>query len=102
MSSQAVNAAIRESLGLPTLEESKPTVPVERHVCDFPLWSFSKKRSTVKELHITYEDGSFFHLHAPKGMPGVNSPGYLDVLLYFGQRDLFSRKRSRGKLIKNQ
>jgi hypothetical protein len=91
MSSQAVNAAIRESLGLPTLEKSKPTVPVEGHVCDFPLWSFSKKRSTVKELHITYEDGSFFHLHAPKGMPGVNSPGYLDVLLYFGQRDLFSQ-----------
>ena len=37
MTSQEVNAAIRQSLGLPQIEENKPTVPVEGHVCDFPI-----------------------------------------------------------------
>ena len=91
MTSREVNATIRESLGLPAKPEPQPTLPQEGHVCEFPLWAFSKKRSTVKELHITYEDGSFFHLNAPKGMPGVNSPGYLDVILFYGQRDLFTQ-----------
>ncbi len=69
MTSQEVNAAIRESLGLPQVVESKPTVPIEGHVCDFPLWSFSKQRSSETRLHINYE--------------------YLDVILFYGQRDLF-------------
>jgi hypothetical protein len=56
-----------------------------------PIWSYSKKRSTITKLRINYEDGSFFQLEAPKGLPGINSPGYLDVLLYFGQRDLFTQ-----------
>jgi hypothetical protein len=43
MTSQEVNAAIRHSLGLPEVVESKPTVSVEGHVCEFPLWSFSKE-----------------------------------------------------------
>jgi hypothetical protein len=54
MTSQEAKAATRQSLGLPPVEESKPTVPVEGHVCDFPLWSFSKQRSSERELHITY------------------------------------------------
>jgi hypothetical protein len=91
MTSQEAKAATRQSLGLPPLEESKPTIPVEGHVSEFPLWAFSKKRSTIKELHISYEDGSFFHLDSPKGMPGINSPGYLDVILFYGQRDLFTQ-----------
>ena len=89
MTSQEVNAAVRESLGLPPKPEPQPTVPQEGHICDFPIWSYSKKRSTLTKLTITYEDGSFFQLEAPKGLPGVSSPGYLDILLYFGQRDLF-------------
>jgi hypothetical protein len=89
MTSQEVKTAIRQSLGLPQLEESKLTVPVEGHVCDFPLWSFSKQRSSEQELHITYDDGSFLSIEAPKGMPSPRFPGYLDVILYYGQRDLF-------------
>jgi hypothetical protein len=93
MTNWEVNAAVRESLGLPPKPEPQPTVPQEGHICDFPIWSYSKKRSTLTKLTITYEDGSFFQLEAPKGLPGVSSPGYLDILLYFGQRDLF-RQRS--------
>jgi hypothetical protein len=89
MTSQEVNAAIRQSLGLPEVVESKPTVSVEGHVCEFPLWSFSKQRSSEKELHITYDDGSFMTLVAPLGMPSPSFPGYLDVMLFYGQRDLF-------------
>ena len=89
--SKEAKAATRQSLGLPAKPEPQPTLPQEGHVCEFPLWAFSKKRSTVKEIHITYEDGSFFHLDAPKGLPGINSPGYLDVILFYGQRDLFTQ-----------
>ena len=87
--SQEVKAAIRQSLGLAPVEESKLTVPVEGHVCEFPLWSFSKQRSSERELHITYEDGSFLTIKTPEGMPGPRFPGYLDVILFYGQRDLF-------------
>jgi hypothetical protein len=89
MISREVNAAIRESLGLPLKREPVRTLPQEGHVCDFPIWSFSKKRSVEKQLHITYDDGSFVTLMAPLGMPSPSFPGYLDVILYYGQRDLF-------------
>ena len=85
----AVQQHIRASLGLPPVPEAKPTMPVEGHVCEFPLWAFSKKRSTVKELNIAYEDSSFLTIKAPEGMPGPRFPGYLDVILFYGQRDLF-------------
>ena len=84
MTNREVNAAVRESLGLPPKPEPQSTVPQEGHICDFPIWSYSKKRSTITKLMITYEDGSFFQLEAPKGLPGVSSPGYLDILLYLG------------------
>src|SRR5438067_2432030 len=84
-----VRRQIRESLGLPPVQESTPTVPVEGHVCDFPLWAFSKKRATVTRVHVTYDDGSFFTVEAPKGMPSPRFPGYLDTILFYGQRDLF-------------
>ena len=87
--SQEIKKQIRESLGLPHKPESHPTVPIEGHVCDFPLWSYSKRRSSVTRLHIDYDDGSFVTLKAAEGMPSPNFPGYLDVLLFFGQRDLF-------------
>ena len=45
-----IQRQIRESLGLPPVPEPQTTIPIEGHVCEFPLWSFSKKRSTVKEL----------------------------------------------------
>ena len=64
-------------------------MPVEGHVCDFPLWSFSKQRSSVTRLHIDYDDGSFVTIRAPEGMPSPSFPGYLDVILFYGQRDLF-------------
>ena|SRR5215831_456757 len=84
-----VRRQIRESLGLPPQEDSAPTVPIEGHVCEFPVWSFSKQRSTEKQLHITYEDGSFLTIRAPEGMPGPRFPGSLDAILFYGQRDLF-------------
>jgi hypothetical protein len=94
MTSQEAKAATRQSLGLPLLEEIKPTVPVEGHVCDFPIWSYSKLRSTATLLKITYEDGSFFTLDAPKGMPSPSFPGYLDVILFYGQKDLFLKEHT--------
>jgi len=87
--SKEVKTAIRDSLGLPQVEESKPTVPIEGHVCDFPLWSFSKQRSSETRLHINYDDGSFMTLIALLGMPSPRFAGYLDVILFYGQRDLF-------------
>jgi hypothetical protein len=84
-----VQRQIRESLRLPPVPEAKPTMPVEGHVCEFPLWAFSKQRSAEKQLHIAYDDGSFLTIEAPKGMPGPRFPGYLDVMLFCGQRDLF-------------
>src|SRR5947209_10260995 len=89
MTSRDVKALTRQSLGLPPLEESKPTVPVEGHVCEFPIWSFSKKRSSQTRLHINYDDGSFLTIKAPDGMPSPRFAGYLDVILFYGQRDLF-------------
>jgi hypothetical protein len=70
MTSQEVDKQIRQSLGLPPKPEPAPTMPQEGHVCDFPIWSYSKKRSTVTTLRIDY-----------KGLPGISSPGYLDVLV---------------------
>jgi len=90
--SQEVNAAIRESLGLPTKPEPVSTFPQEGHIMEFPLWSFSKKRSSEKQLHIDYDDGSFLTLIAPLGMPSPSFCGYLDVILFYGQRDLFVRE----------
>jgi hypothetical protein len=84
-----VKRQIRESLGLPPIPEMKPQVPVGGHVCEFPLWSYSKKRAGLTRLHIAYEDGSFLTIKAPEGMPGPRFPGYLDVILFYGQRDLF-------------
>src|SRR5256714_4725160 len=90
--SQEVNTAIRQSLGLPAKPESQPTFPQEGHMCDFPIWSYSKRRSTLSLLKITYEDGSFFELDAPKGMPSPSFPGYLDCILFYGQKDLFIKE----------
>jgi hypothetical protein len=84
-----VQRQIRASLGLPPMPEAKPTVAVEGHVCEFPLWSFSKQRSAERHLHIAYDDDSFLTIKAPEGMPGPRFPGYLDVILFYGQRDLF-------------
>ena len=59
---------------------------------EFPLWSFSKQRNSKTRLHIDYDDGSFMTLVAPLGMPSPRFPGYLDVILFYGQRDLFLRE----------
>jgi hypothetical protein len=69
-------------------------VPQEGHVLEFPLWSYSKYRSTVTRLHINYADGSFFELEAPKGMPSPSFPGYLDCILFYGQKDLFIKEHT--------
>jgi len=90
--SEEINKQIRESLRLPAKPEAQPTVPIEGHVCEFPLWAFSKRRSTLTHLRINYEDGTYFQLEALRGMPSVLSPGYLDTLWYYGQKDLFSQK----------
>jgi len=92
MTRDEVQKVIRESLGLPVKPEPQPTVVEEGHVCDFPVWSYSKCRSTVTTLRIDYEDGSFFQYEAPKGMPSPSFCGFLDVILFYGQRDLFVRE----------
>jgi len=84
---QEVRELVRESLGY--APPDPVTLPVEGHVCDFPIWSYSRKRSTSTSLHIEYEDGTFFTLKAPEGVPGLSFPGYLDCLLYYGQREIF-------------
>jgi hypothetical protein len=89
MTSREVDRQLRQSLGLPTKPELVPTVPQEGHAAEFPYWSFSKKRASVTQLHIDYEDGSFMTLLAPLGMPSPSFCGYLDVILFYGQRDLF-------------
>jgi hypothetical protein len=43
----------------------------------------------MRQMTISYEDSSFVEINAPEGFPIMASPGYLDVLLYYGQRDLF-------------
>jgi hypothetical protein len=91
-SSQEIKKQIRESLGLPPQQENHPTVPVEGHICDFPIWSYSKRRCSVTSLHIDYEDGTYFTLKAPEGLPSPSFPGYLDSILFFGQRDLFKQE----------
>ena len=88
ISRQEVKRHIRESLGLAPHPVSAPTVPMEGHLCDFPLWSYSRKRATVTSLHVDYEDGTFLTIRAPEGMPGPRFPGYLDVLLFRGYRHL--------------
>jgi hypothetical protein len=86
-----IRKIVRESFGLP-VSETVPTFPQEGHVCDMPIWSYSKSLATVERLHIAYEDGSFFTLDAPKGMPSPRFPGYLDCILFYGQRDLFIKE----------
>jgi len=90
--SREIKKQIRESLGLPAKHEQSPTVPIEGHICDFPIWSYSRKRASIKTLHIDYPDGSFFTLEALKGMPGPSFAGYLDSILYYGQHDLFKQE----------
>ncbi len=68
-SAQEIKKQIRASLGLPQKPESHPTVPIEGHICDFPLWSYSRRRSSVTRLHIDYDDNSFVTIKAPEGMP---------------------------------
>ena len=81
-----VRNAINESLS-----EPREAFPAEGNMCDFPpCWSYSNRLAKVTSLHIEYDDGTFFTLDAPKGMPGPSFPGYLDTILYFGQSDLFS------------
>ncbi len=89
MTSKEAKAATRQSLGLPPKPDPQPTVPQEGHISEFPYWSFSKKRSTVTRLDIRYDDNSFMSLIAPLGMPSPSFAGYLDVILFYGQRDLF-------------
>jgi len=84
-----VRRRILESLGVPPVREPPRTVLMEGHVNEFPLWSFSKQRSTLTALRIDYGEGDYALIDAPKGFPSPGSPGYLDVLLYWGQRDLF-------------
>jgi hypothetical protein len=83
-----VKQLIRESLGLPPKALPAPTLPVEGHLCDFPIWSYSRKRTTVTFLHVDYEDGTYCTVRAPEGMPSPSFPGYFDVLLFHGYRDL--------------
>ncbi len=74
MAPKDIRDEVRESLGLPPPPPAM--VPMEGHVCDFPLWSYSKKRTTVTELRIDYNDGSYFTLRAPEGMPRSLSENY--------------------------
>lgn len=90
--SREVGRDARASLGMPAVPEIQLTVPQEGHTCEWPLWAYSKQQSTATRLRIDYEDGTYFLLKAPEGMPSVLSPGYLDVLWFYGQKDLFIGK----------
>ena len=79
----------RDSLGRAPLPESQPTDPAVGQVAEWPLWAFSKKQRTVTRWRIAYEDGTYFQLTAPAGLPSVRAPGYLDVLWSYGQQDLW-------------
>jgi hypothetical protein len=68
MTSQEVNTAIRQSLGLPAKPESIPTVPQEGHVCEFPFWSFSKQRV----VYLSPADNGSVPLRCR--LSGVNQP----------------------------
>lgn len=92
--SREIARQIRESLGLPPKPTVTPTVPIEGHVTDFPIWSYSKYRSAITKLRIVYEDSSFFELEAPKGMPSPCFPGFLDCILFYGQKDLFIKEHT--------
>jgi hypothetical protein len=92
LSSAEVGDTIRQSLGMPAKPEPAPAVLQEGHVCEFPYWSFSKKRSSITQLDIAYKDNTFMTLLAPLGMPSPSFAGYLDAILYYGQRDLFIRE----------
>ena len=81
MTSQEVNAAIRDSLGLPPKPESVSTVPQEGHICDFPIWSYSKRRSTVTLLKISHTPSNLVVAHWPSE---VESTAPLDFLLRHG------------------
>ena len=54
--SKEVKTAIRDSLGLPAKPEPVDTVPQEGHICDFPIWSYSKRRSRATVLSRTQTD----------------------------------------------
>ncbi len=64
---------------------------MEGNSCEFPMWSYSKKRSGARKTHIKYPDGSYALIVAPEGMPSINFAGYLDVILSFCQHDLFEQ-----------
>jgi len=68
-----------------------PSIFIEGNACEFPMWSYSKQKSAVKELKINYPDGSFMEITAANGLPGPQFAGYLDVLLAHGQEDLFGQ-----------
>ena len=57
MTSQEVNATIRQSLGLSVKPEPVPTVPQEGHVCDFPIWLSDSNRTILdaKELRLVLQ-----------------------------------------------
>src|SRR4029450_13306322 len=76
-----VRRQIRESLGLSVPGETRPSIPMEAHLCEYPIWVCSKQSTAVTSLHIGYEDGSFVEIDAPKGFPSVSSPGYLNRVL---------------------
>lgn len=64
---------------------------MDGNACEFPVWSFSKKKCSEKGLKINFEDNSYVEIDAPKGFPGIEFPGYLDVLLANGQKNLFGQ-----------
>ena len=70
--SEEIRKQIRESLGLPPKSEAMTVLVHEGHCCEFPLWSFSKMRSTLKGLHIDYDDGSFLTVKAPEQTPPIH------------------------------
>ncbi|MCP3965826.1 MAG: hypothetical protein GY718_05650 [Lentisphaerae bacterium] len=71
--------------------EENSTIIMEGNACEFPLWSYSKQKASTKELQIDYPDGTYVTISAPKGLPGPQFPGYLDVLLANGYNHLFGQ-----------
>ena len=86
---QEVRRQIQASLGLPPVGEETSQIAMEGYVCDFPLWLYSTRQSAWRELLSRYGEGTYARIEALKGVPSMSAPGYLDVLLFYGDQGLF-------------
>ncbi len=76
---------------VPVRSQIESTLIMEGNTCEFPLWQYSKYKSNLKHVRIDYSDGSYVEIDTPNGYPGINFPGYIDVLMAEGQDLLYKQ-----------